>query len=405
MFRRNRTGDVRSAMGMAGFSASSSDGSVRTFQLSPSSVLKIQKGDITVWSVDGSTDAIVNATSKLMLGDGGVDEAIHRAAGPELLEACRKVPKVQNFSRITVRCPTGEARITPAFRLPVSHVIHTVGPIYYSDEHPEISLTNAYRNSLTLAKENNVQYIAFPAISCGLYRYPFKEASRIAISVAKEFLDSFKEIHFVLFSDKLYGVWLNTANADTGLQLLAKKTLSLSSSFAPVSASRDRWLGASLCHVQTLTIATLPDLPYDYCALEPTISREIMKIHHQKHHQMYITNYNNALEQLDSAIAKGDVSAVVQLQSTIKFNGGGHVNHTIFWQNLKPTNEGGGEPPHSTLGWAIDTNFGSLEALIQKMNAEGAALQGSGWVWLALDKGNKKLSVETTANQSTSSSK
>ncbi|XP_021804284.1 superoxide dismutase [Mn], mitochondrial-like, partial [Prunus avium] len=77
----------------------------------------------------------------------------------------------------------------------------------------------------------------------------------------------------------------------------------------------------------------------------------------------------------------------------------GHVNHSIFWKNLTPVSHGGGEPPHGSLGWAIDTNFGSMEALVQKINAEGAALQGSGWVWLALDKESKKLVVETTANQ------
>ncbi|XP_047045405.1 superoxide dismutase [Mn] 3.4, mitochondrial [Lolium rigidum] len=144
---------------------------------------------------------------------------------------------------------------------------------------------------------------------------------------------------------------------------------------------------------------TLPDLPYDYGALEPAISGEIMRLHHQKHHATYVANYNKALEQLDAAVSKGDASAVVQLQGAIKFNGGGHVNHSIFWKNLKPANEGGGEPPHGKLGWAIDEDFGSFDKLVKKMNVEGAALQGSGWVWLALDKEAKKLSVETTANQ------
>nr|CAD1841854.1 unnamed protein product [Ananas comosus var. bracteatus] len=186
---------------------SSMGDAVESFQLSPSSVLKIQKGDITVWSVDGSTDAIVNAANERMLGGGGVDGAIHRAAGPELLAACEEVPEVKPG----VRCPTGEARITPAFRLPVSHVIHTVGPIYYSNKQPEVSLSNAYRNSLRLAKENNIQYIAFPAISCGVYGYPLKEASKVAISTVKEFSDDFKEVHFVLFSDEIYNVWAETA--------------------------------------------------------------------------------------------------------------------------------------------------------------------------------------------------
>ncbi|KAH7542818.1 hypothetical protein FEM48_Zijuj02G0115300 [Ziziphus jujuba var. spinosa] len=158
-------------------------------------------------------------------------------------------------------------------------------------------------------------------------------------------------------------------------------------------------------YVRGVKTFTLPDLPYDYGALEPAISGEIMQLHHQKHHQTYITNFNKALEQLDLAIAKGDATAVVKLQSAIKFNGGGHVNHSIFWKNLTPVREGGGEPPKGSLGWAIDTQFGSLEALIQKMNTDGAALQGSGWVWLALDKEQKKLSVETTANQLRKSSR
>uniref|UniRef100_A0A804QPE1 Superoxide dismutase n=1 Tax=Zea mays TaxID=4577 RepID=A0A804QPE1_MAIZE len=128
----------------------------------------------------------------------------------------------------------------------------------------------------------------------------------------------------------------------------------------------------SAASARGVTTVALPDLSYDFGALEPAISGEIMRLHHQKHHATY---------------------------GAIKFNGGGHVNHSIFWKNLKPISEGGGEPPHGKLGWAIDEDFGSFEALVKRMNAEGAALQGSGWVWLALDKEAKKLSVETTANQ------
>jgi Fe-Mn family superoxide dismutase len=156
---------------------------------------------------------------------------------------------------------------------------------------------------------------------------------------------------------------------------------------------------AAAAAARGVTTVALPDLPYDYGALEPAISGEIMRLHHQKHHATYVANYNKALEQLDAAVAKGDAPAIVHLQSAIKFNGGGHVNHSIFWNNLKPISEGGGDPPHAKLGWAIDEDFGSFEALVKKMSAEGAALQGSGWVWLALDKEAKKLSVETTANQ------
>ncbi|KAM7491850.1 hypothetical protein LguiA_034771 [Lonicera macranthoides] len=180
---------------------------VVAFPLSPASVMKIQKGDITRWSVDGSSDAIAS---------------IHRAAGPELREACYNVPEV----RPGVRCPTGEARITfrsyatnvlrflfiyRGFRLPASHVIHTVGPVYDVDPNPEASLRNAYRNSMLLAKEKNIQYIAFTAISCGVFRYPLDEAATVAISAVKEFANDFKEVHFVLFSDDIYKVWLNKA--------------------------------------------------------------------------------------------------------------------------------------------------------------------------------------------------
>ncbi|MED6124586.1 hypothetical protein PIB30_060263 [Stylosanthes scabra] len=186
---------------------SSSNGEVR-FPLSPAaSALVIQKGDITKWSIDDSTDAIVNPANERMLGGGGADGAIHRAAGPDLLQACLKVPEV----RPGIRCPTGEARITPGFKLPASHVIHTVGPIYDADSNPAASLASAYRNSLRVAKENSIKYIAFPAISCGVYGYPYHEAATVAISSIKEFPNDFKEVHFVLFSPEIYDTWVNKA--------------------------------------------------------------------------------------------------------------------------------------------------------------------------------------------------
>lgn len=144
---------------------------------------------------------------------------------------------------------------------------------------------------------------------------------------------------------------------------------------------------------------TLPDLPYDYNELEPFISAEIMKLHHQKHHQTYITNFNKALEQLDAAHAGHDPQKVVSLLSALKFNGGGHVNHSIFWNNLAPAEQGGGEPPRGDLLKAIESEFQSVGKLIELMNAEGAGVQGSGWVWLGLDKKLKRLAVATTANQ------
>lgn len=178
------------------------------FEVSSSTRLKIQLGDITHWSIDGSSDAIVNPANERMLGGGGADGAIHRAAGPELREACYKVPEV----RPGVRCPIGEARITPGFKLSASHIIHTVGPIYDGHRNPEVLLRNSYKNSLEIAKENNIKYIAFPAISCGVYGYPFDEAAKVALSTIKEYGNGLKEVHFVLFLDDIYKVWLEKAS-------------------------------------------------------------------------------------------------------------------------------------------------------------------------------------------------
>ena len=144
-------------------------------------MIKIVQGDITTLAVD----AIVNAANQVMLGGGGVDGAIHRAAGKELFEACLKVPEV----RPGVRCPTGEARITPGFKLPAKFVIHTVGPVYRDGAHGEPEkLAACYRNSLALAAENGCKSIAFPCISTGIYGYPKEEAAQIAVREVKEFL-------------------------------------------------------------------------------------------------------------------------------------------------------------------------------------------------------------------------
>ena len=144
-------------------------------------MIKIIQGDITTLAVD----AIVNAANQVMLGGGGVDGAIHRAAGPELYEACLKVPEV----RPGVRCPTGEARITPGFRLPAKFVIHTVGPVYRDGLHGEPErLAACYRNSLALAAENGCRSIAFPCISTGIYGYPIEDAAKIAVREVRDYL-------------------------------------------------------------------------------------------------------------------------------------------------------------------------------------------------------------------------
>ena len=143
--------------------------------------MRVVQDDITKLEVD----AIVNAANQVMLGGGGVDGAIHRAAGKELFDACLKVPEV----RPGVRCPTGEARITPGFKLLAKFVIHTVGPVYRDGQHGEPEkLANCYRNSLALAAENGCKSVAFPCISTGVYGYPIKDAAKIAVEEAAEFL-------------------------------------------------------------------------------------------------------------------------------------------------------------------------------------------------------------------------
>ena len=153
--------------------------------------IRVVQGDITRLEVD----AIVNAANQAMLGGGGVDGAIHRAAGPELLEACRAVPQV----RPRVRCPTGDARLTPGFRLPAKYVVHTVGPVWNGGyEHEPELLESCYRESLSLAAAHGARSIAFPAISCGVFRFPLAQACRIAVTTLQEELDAGADMDEVL---------------------------------------------------------------------------------------------------------------------------------------------------------------------------------------------------------------
>ena len=144
-------------------------------------MIEILQVDITTLAVD----AIVNAANHSLLGGGGVDGAIHRAAGPEL----------KQYNKSLGGCPTGEARISPGFNLPAKYVISTVGPVWHGGERGEARLLeNAYRNSFLLALKNNVRSIAFPAISTGVYAYPKIEAARIALAVMKAFENKFTRI-------------------------------------------------------------------------------------------------------------------------------------------------------------------------------------------------------------------
>ena len=150
---------------------------------------------------------------------------------------------------------------------------------------------------------------------------------------------------------------------------------------------------------------TLPDLPYDYSALEPAISGKIMELHHSAHHAAYVNNFNKLSEQAGEAWMSGDLKTALALQSGLNFNGGGHLNHTIFWENLAPQSAGGGQPPTGPLAEQIDHQWGSLNNFVSDFSAKTAAIQGSGWGWLGYSKKLDRLVIMTCANQDPLSSK
>ena len=161
--------------------------------------IEVIKGDITKLNVD----AIVNAANESLLGGGGVDGAIHRAAGRELLKECRSLNG----------CKTGRSKITKGYKLPAKYVIHTVGPVWRGgNRHEEELLKSCYKSALNLAKENEIKTVAFPAISCGIYHFPIDKASQIAINTVKEFInefDCFEKIIFIDINEKIIETYKN----------------------------------------------------------------------------------------------------------------------------------------------------------------------------------------------------
>jgi O-acetyl-ADP-ribose deacetylase len=164
--------------------------------------LTVVTGDLTRLTLD----AIVNAANPGLLGGGGVDGAIHRAAGPSLLAACRALSEMAPG----VRCPTGEARLTPGFALPARYVIHTVGPIWRGGQDGEDELlASCYRACMALAVQHDVRSIGFPAISCGVYGYPAERAANVAIAALRDLLTGHSDLDVRLccFDDRMSAIW------------------------------------------------------------------------------------------------------------------------------------------------------------------------------------------------------
>jgi Fe-Mn family superoxide dismutase len=149
------------------------------------------------------------------------------------------------------------------------------------------------------------------------------------------------------------------------------------------------------------SLIQLPKLDYDYADLEPVLTKENLEIHHKKHHQLYVDNYNNLVKQLDEAVQNGETEKIVGLTQDLKFNGGSHINHSIFWKNLAPLKNGGGKLPEksSALLKHIEGTWGSAENFMNEFNTNALKIQGSGYGWLAYVKNTKQLVFLATKDQ------
>ena len=179
------------------------------------------------------------------------------------------------------------------------------------------------------------------------------------------------------------------------LEKAIRSAVNLSSSKLPQEVAKS---STALLSGLSDTSFVLPDLAYDYDALEPAISAETMTLHHSKHHQTYITNLNATLEKIHGTMAQGDVSGTIALQGALKFNGGGHVNHTLFWENLAPASSCS-FPKGGPLEAAINARFGSYENMVAEVSAKTIAVQGSGWGWLAYDPKSKVIDAVALPTQ------
>ena len=143
---------------------------------------------------------------------------------------------------------------------------------------------------------------------------------------------------------------------------------------------------------------TLPQLTFAYDALEPVLSKELIEIHYTKHHAAYVTNLNKALSELETAEKNKDLVKEIALQGSMTFNGGGHINHSLYWENLRPTNDDGGSLAPGPLFEALTKEFSSLEKMQEKFSQKACSIQGSGWAWLGFHAERGHLEIETTQN-------